>query len=304
MGIFSFFSKKEKRIDERLAEAVDGHEFSTEVAPQAKKTWKKLALILPGGGSRGALEVGGIKALWKHGIIPDVILGSSVGSINGAIMASGRSPEELEQIWHKMTGKLVFPTNYKIVWQMYRVRSVALTSNIKRILKYSVKGDYFEDCKIPFYAITTRLADGEPVWFSKGPIRDAVMASLSIPPYFPPQLIDNIKYVDGSISGVNGIKKAVELGCDKIIVLNASNTSKRFDFSGILDVTSHSLDLMFHKNMLREMDLCISPFSNTEVITVRVPYIDVQVNDFTKTYELIEKGERETLRVLKQKKIL
>ena len=301
MGLFSLFiGKKQKPFENELKEAVATPSFD-DVPRQAKKTWKKLALILPGGGARGAIEVGGIKMLWSHGIIPDVIIGSSVGSINGAIVASGRTPDELEQIWLRLSKKLLFPMNFRVFWQMYTVRSLARTVNLKKVIKEGVKTDYFEECKIPLYLIATRLSDGEAVYFNKGPLRDVLIASLAIPPYYPPHIIENIGYVDGSISGVNGIKKAVELGCDTIFVLNCYNTSKRYDFNGILDVTSHSLDLMFNKNMGREIDLCVTPFGNTNFHLIRVPDLNIDTVDFSRTRELIQLGEEKTEELLRQK---
>lgn len=304
MGLLSLFTRtKQKPFETELKEAV-ATPFHNDVPRQAKKTWNKLALILPGGGARGAIEVGGMKILWRHGIIPDVIIGSSVGSVNGAIVASGRTPDELEQIWLRLSKKLLFPMNLRVFWEMYAVRSIARTVNIKKVIKEGVKTDYFEECKIPLHIIGTRLSDGEAVYFNKGPLRDALLASLAIPPYYPPHPIDNIKYVDGSVSGVNGIKKAVELGCDTLIILNCYNTSKRYEFGGILDVTSHSLDLMFNKNMLREIDLCATPFGNTNLIIVRVPDLNIDTVDFSKTSELIRLGEEKTEEALRQKGLI
>ncbi len=304
MGLLSLFTRaKQKPFERELKEAV-AIPSHNDVPHQAKKTWKKLALILPGGGTKGAIEVGGMKTLWKYGVIPDVIIGSSIGSINSAAIASGRTPEEAEQVWLRLSKKLLFPMNYKVFWQMYHVTSIARTINLKKIIKQAVKVDYFEECTIPLYIIVTRLSDGEPVYFNKGPLRDAILASMAIPPYYPPHLIDNLKYVDGSVSGVNGIKKAVELGCDAIIILNCYNTSKRYDFGGILDVTSHSLDLMFNKNMLREIDLCATPFGNTNLIIVRVPDLNIDTVDFSKTPELIRLGEEKTEEMLRQKGII
>lgn len=304
MGLFSLFmGKKQKPFEKELKEAVATPSFH-DVPRQAKKTWKKCALILPGGGARGAIEVGGMKTLWRHGIIPDVIIGSSVGSINGAIIASGRTPDELEQIWLRLSKKLLFPMNFRVFWEMYAVRSLARTVNIKKVIKEGVKTDYFEECKIPLYLVTTRLSDGEAVYFNKGSLRDALLASLAIPPYYPPHFVDNIGYVDGSISGVNGIKKAVELGCDALFILNCYNTSKRYEFNGILDVTSHSLDIMFNKNMTKEIDLCLTPFGNTNLHLIRVPDLNIDTVDFSRTRELIRLGEEKTEELLKQRGII
>ncbi|MDO8642404.1 MAG: patatin-like phospholipase family protein [Candidatus Woesearchaeota archaeon] len=307
MGLLSLFMRKKQQPFERmLTEPATSvmQPSSQDVPLQPKKTWKKLALILPGGGARGAIEVGGLKTLWRYNLIPDVIIGSSVGSITSAAIASGRTPGEVEKIWLTFSKDMLLPMNYRIFWELKKTKSLARTVNLKKVLNYSVKSDYFEECKIPLYIIVTRLSDGEGVYFNKGPIRDAVLASMAVPPHYPPHLIDNIKYVDGSISGVNGIKKAVELGCDAILILNCYNTSKRYDFDGILDVTSHSLDLMFNKNMLREIDLCASPFGNTQIFLVRVPDLNIDTVDFSKTRELIQLGEEKTEELLRQRNII
>lgn len=293
-----------RSIDTRLRKAFKAYVPRQELAPPAKKTWKKFGLILTGGCARGAIEVGALKTLWKHGIIPDVIIGSSVGAINGGIIASGRTPDELALIWSYMSKEMLFPFNYGLLWKLGKVPSLAKTGNIKKVIRFGVKVDYFEECKIPLHLIATRLSDGEAIFFTKGPIHQAILASLSIPPYYPPVIIDNITYSDGSISGVNGVKKALELGCDKIIILNATNSMKKYSFGGILDVINQSLNIMFQKNIVHEMDVCASPFGNTDILLIKAPDVDIDTTDFSRTSELIRLGEEKTEELLREKGII
>lgn len=305
MSLLGLFKKKKEADTGVIIKSAVENAFSyNEIPLQAEKRWKKLALVLPGGGARGAVEVGAIKVLWSHGIIPDVIIGTSVGAINGATIASGRTPSELEAIWLKLSEKMVFPMNYKIFWQFFNVKSTSGTINLKKVLNHSIKADYFEDCIIPIYVIATRLSDGEVAYFSKGPLREAVLASTAIPPYYPPYLIENVRYVDGSISSVAGVRKAIELGCDKVIIINAYNSKNMYDFKGIMDVTSHALDLLFYKNLWREVELCSNPFGNTEIMIIKIENLDIPTTDFSKTKELIRLGEDAALDALRKKGII
>ena len=253
----------------------------------------KIGMVLSGGGARGALEVGAMKVILKK-IMPDLIIGTSIGSINGAFVASGGTADELEEIWLHVSRRLLFPRNFSLFFKLFKAESMSKNINLKEILQRVMKKEYLEDCAIPLYINATRLSDGDSIFFNKGNIIDAVMASCAIPPLYPPYSIDGIHYLDGGVSTSNGVKKAVDLGCDTIIVLDSSNTKRMFNFEGIFDVTRHAFHIMFRKSLLNEIARC----HDRRIILISCQNVDVAVNDFSRTAELIRLGEKAASEIL------
>lgn len=246
----------------------------------------KVALVLSGGGARGALEVGALKVILKK-VQPDMLVGTSVGALNAAFIACGGSIEELEDLWHHMSRKMLFPRNLKFFYKFTHVDSIAKTLNLENLLGRIMKKERIEECQVPLYVNATRLSDGESIFFNRGNLINALMASAAIPPLYPPRVIDDIYYVDGGVSTSNGIKKAIELGADTIIVLDSANTKRLFNFGGIFDVTIHALSVMFRKSLVNEIEAC----RDKRVLLVQCPNLDVGTHDFSRTAELIRMGE-------------
>lgn len=253
----------------------------------------KVGLVLSGGGARGALEVGAMKVVLKK-TTPDLIIGTSIGSINGAFVASGGTVDELEDLWLHISRRMLFPRNLSFFLKLFKAESMSKNINLKQVLQRIMKKEHLDECTIPMYVNATRLSDGESIFFNKGNIVDAVMASCAIPPLYPPYVVDNIHYLDGGVSTSNGVKKAVDLGCDTIIVLDSSNTKRMFNFEGIFDVTRHAFHIMFRKSLLNEIARC----HDRRIILISCPNVDVAVNDFSRTAELIRLGEKSASDIL------
>ena len=158
---------------------------------KGKPSRYKTALILAGGGSRAAVEAGIIKVI-LHKIIPDVIIGTSAGAINGAFLASGCSPEEMIRHWKSVSRRTIFPINKDILPYLWKVQSLFTQMELTHFLQKSLPQNRFKDLLLPLYVNATRLKDGKGHYFSKGPLTPALLASTAIPPYYPPYCYDSV----------------------------------------------------------------------------------------------------------------
>ena len=183
------------------------------VAPQGPAP--RVALVLGSGGPRGFAHIGVLKALDDAGIRPDIVIGSSVGSMVGALYAGGMSARELE--------RLAYGIN---VLEFFEFRALAgglaTGGTIQNYVNGKVDGRSIEQLKIPFVAAATRLADGKLALFNHGDTGLAVRASGASPGQFEPVRIGDELYVDGDEASPVPIHVARELGAKVVIAVDVS----------------------------------------------------------------------------------
>ncbi len=163
---------------------------------------KKFALVLGGGASKGFAHVGVLKVLEQNGLKPDLIVGTSMGALVGAMYAIGTPVEDLE----KMALNFNSLGNFSIINTLFK-DNILNVDNVKKIIDSKFKDITFEQTNPEFVAIATELNTGKEFAFKKGLLKDGVMASISIPGVFPRiKLRDNL-YCDGGI--VNNLPEDV-----------------------------------------------------------------------------------------------
>ena len=210
----------------------------------------KVALVLSGGGSRGAAHVGVLKILEKNKVPVDMIVGTSMGSLVGGLYASGKTPQEIEDILGKTDWKEYIRTNFnradipmrkKAIEYVYQGRLalgintenelVLPTGVLKRqpmlykLLKETQHAQNIKDfdkLPIPFRAVATNIKNGDRVVLKSGVLAESIYASLSVPGGFQPINIDGIDLVDGGVSENMPVSVAQELGADIIIAVDVS----------------------------------------------------------------------------------
>ena len=184
-----------------------------------------VAYVLGGGGVRGAVEVGMLRALLEADITPALIVGTSIGAINGAAVAQNPTMavvEELERAWASPTASAVYGDSW---WrQMQRLAQSRTHLNdpgpLRELLASIIGADTrFEDLAIPFAACASSIERAAEVWFDSGPVIDAVLASASVPAALPPTLINGEHYIDGGIVNSIPLGEAVRRGATEIYVL-------------------------------------------------------------------------------------
>ena len=184
-----------------------------------------IAFVLGGGGVRGAVEVGQARALLESGITPDMVVGTSIGAINGALIALNPTTEAIEPLtaaWSSDLAKKVYGQSaFRQLPTLARHRNHTLSSMpLRRLLETHLgTGTTFEDLAIPFSTVAASVEGACERWFSSGPLIPAVMASASVPGILPPAVIDGEHLYDGGLVASIPLGKAIEQGAKTIYVL-------------------------------------------------------------------------------------
>ena len=266
----------------------------------------KIGVALGGGGARGACHIGVLKSLERRGIIPDIISGTSAGSMIGAMYASHASADIVEEKYtehvngedFKDLGFRYIPNNEKddsvfsqVFKQMKNQYILMVSSTRKSLVKNErlakaannlFESNQFDDLKIPLIVTATDLISGKPMLYKAGNVVDAVVKSSSIPGFVEPTYIDNRMLLDGGIVFPTPVPPLVG-ECDFIIAVNISkafNTSEEPD--NIFEITNRARDIStLHLNsyLLKQSDFVISP-----------EHKDVHWSAFDRTDEFIENG--------------
>jgi len=184
----------------------------------------KVAFVLGGGGHNGAYEVGMLRALFEHGIKPNVVVGTSVGAMNGAAVAANPSLETVERlrkVWLTLNEDQIFGGSILAgAANLVRTRtSLHSNASLRSMIEQLLPVTTFEDLKIPFQCVAASIERAAEHWFNEGSLIDAILASAAVPGVLPPVEIDGEHFVDGGIVNSIPISRAVELGAKEIYVL-------------------------------------------------------------------------------------
>jgi NTE family protein len=184
-----------------------------------------VAFVLSGGASLGAIQVGMLQALAERDIRPDVIVGTSVGAVNGAFLAdrefSVGAVEELADLWRGMRRGRVFPAEpiTGFLGFIGARRNLVPAAALRRLIERHVQHRRLEDLPIPLHVIACDVLTGSELRLSSGPLLDAVMASAAIPGIFPPVEWDGRLVIDGGVVNNTPITHALRLQPQRVYVL-------------------------------------------------------------------------------------
>lgn len=184
-----------------------------------------VGLVLGGGGVRGAVEVGMLRALFEAGITPDLIVGTSVGAINGAAVAHYPNPSvvhTLEKAWASPTASAVYGESWPR--QLRRLATSKTHLNdpapLRELLEEILGQDaQFADLTVPLAVCAASIEQAAEHWFDTGPVIDAVLASASVPAALPPTRIGDQHFIDGGVVNSIPLGEAVARGATEIYVL-------------------------------------------------------------------------------------
>ena len=257
----------------------------------------KTALVLAGGGSFGAAQVGMLKALVATGLSVDFVVGSSVGAINGAYYAG--SPNlagltRLEGIWRGITRHDVFPVGWRTLLGFARRRDFLIRSNgIKALVERHLGFANLEDAVLPLYVIATDVLSGGSVVLSRGSAADAIAASSAIPVAFAPVRIGEQFLMDAAITSNTPVRVAVTLGARRLIVLPTgfSCNLERPPMGAVANAL-HALTLLIARQMVAEIETLAADIDYAIVPTL-CPFAGSPY-DFTKTGFMIDAAEVNT----------
>lgn len=190
----------------------------------------RTAFVLGGGGLLGASQVGMLRALSTRGIRPDLVVGTSIGAMNGAFFAAAPGPAavaDLERLWITLDSAGVFADS--AVRQVARVakhRTHLHSPWPLRKLLQDALCERFEDLAVPFSCVAANIEHARPTWFDRGPLVDAVIASCAVPGLFPPARIGNQHYFDGGLVASIPLGRAVRAGATDIYVLQVGRAEQ------------------------------------------------------------------------------
>jgi len=280
-------------IDEEEPEA-------EEEGPEEEMT----ALVLAGGSTRGAIQIGMLQVLAEHGFVPDRVYGSSVGAINGAGFAADPTREGVErmaQTWLKLkrddiyrTGRLHGPWLY-----LQQRDAVYANSGLRAIVEKGFPFERLEEAVLPIEVVATSLTDGGERWFTHGPAIEAILASAAMPAIFPPVEIDGEKYIDGGIVDNVPFQRAIDAGASRIVILLCSPPvvtppPSRRPVEGMVNALLIAIHARFVRDMAHlpdgvEVILCAGPEGATR-----------DFDDFSTTEHLIALGRAEASEIVRR----
>jgi NTE family protein len=219
----------------------------------------KIGLALGGGAARGFAHIGVIKALEAQGIVPDIVVGTSAGSLVGALYAAGNNGFALHKLALEMDEAAISDWSVPLFAKASGMfKGEALQNYVNR----TVNNLPLEKMKIPFGAVATDLHSGLPVLFQRGNTGLAVRASSAVPGLFQPVVIGAHTYVDGGLVAPVPVSFARQMGADFVIAVNISAQPDVQAADSSLEVLLQTFAIMGHsinRYELKGADIVIQP---------------------------------------------
>jgi NTE family protein len=219
----------------------------------------KIALVLGGGAARGFAHVGVIRVLEQEKIPIDMVVGTSVGSLIGAIYASDMNSFDLE--WTAFSLEKDNIIDYAFLLTFTGMGPIK-GDKLEEFVKSKVPTANIEDLKLPFAAVATDLNRGTRVVLDHGSVARAVRASSAIPGVFNPVSHQDRLLVDGGVIDNIPISVARERGADIVIAVDISENVTNFNITNLIDVVLQSVNIMFRENVkykIKDADVLITP---------------------------------------------
>jgi len=286
-----------------------------QAADDGAETEDKLVLVLSGGGARGAAHIGVLKVLEELHVAPDLIVGTSMGSIIGGLYAAGWSPEEIEELIASIDWNGVFSDNVPRSEKSFRrkqddrpilIQARLYFKGLKPYLPSGILGGQrlellmdalqadsatasnLNELNIPFRAVATDIASGQPVVIADATLATAMRASMSIPGAFSPVDLDDRKLVDGGSVANLPVGIAKELGATSVIAVDISSPliGDEEDLESFFSVFNQLNSLLTVGN--RDRDVALLDDGD---ILVQPDLGDISFISFDRALEAVEIGE-------------
>lgn len=243
----------------------------------------RVALALGGGAARGFAHIGVIEVLEENGIRPDIVTGTSAGSLVAALYAAGRTGKELEAIAINMDESAL--TDWSFPGRGL-IRGEALAHYIRE----ATGNKPLEQMKIPLGIVATDLDTGRPIVFRRGDVGTAVRASSAVPAVFQPVRIGTHEYVDGGLASPVPVRAARDMGADVIIAVDISQLPDGGATGDALHMLLQTFSIMsrsINELELKEAEVALHP-----------RLVGVAGTDFTLRKKNIEAGREAALAML------
>jgi len=275
----------------------------------------KIALALGGGGARGCAHIGVIKALERANIPIDIVTGSSIGSIVGALYATTGSAAAVEKRFNEFItseayqksgldlfkrkedaenffGQVASTIKERVVVNLAQSKTSLVGRNrLQYVMDFLIPEGRIEETPIPFYPVASNILNGKRVIFREGDMRTIVSASASIPGFLPPYRVNGYLLVDGSVVCPTPVEPAIELGADFVIAVDVGqelNDNPKLDnVINVMFQTQHMTARHLNLHLLQKADIVIRPKVGM-----------IHWSEFRLLNYLIEEGEKVTKEAL------
>jgi NTE family protein len=255
----------------------------------------RVAFVLSGGASLGAVQVGMLHALYERDITPQLVVGTSAGAINGAFIASRpqtvETASELARLWRTVRRGQVFPLNpLSGFLGFFGSRDhLVPSSGLRKLVAEHSQHPRLEQMPIEFHVVAVDVVTGEELLLSRGPTVDAVMASGAIPAVLAPVAWEERLLMDGGVANNTPISHAVELGAREIYVLPSGHScALEQPPSSALGMALHALTLLTQSRLIADVEL---HRDNAKLVVLPPPCpLGIQPIDFGHADELIERS--------------
>lgn len=218
---------------------------------------RRLALVLSGGGASGIVQVPFIEELIQRGIRPDLIVGSSVGAVNGAFLAfHPQNIEGLAELWIALRDTRLWHRNILRITRNLLTRGTSVYSNrfLRELFERHVTIDEIAAAEIPLHIVTTSLSSGQKRVISKGQVLASVMASIALPGLFPPVRIEGDWCVDGGLSSGLDLETAMFQGATHTIAVDLGVQPSPYQPRGLVDLLARSMEIAVQERTKAEID--------------------------------------------------
>ncbi|MDF1608987.1 patatin-like phospholipase family protein [Hoeflea sp. YIM 152468] len=261
-------------------------------APQAPT-----ALVLAGGGSLGAVQVGMLLALVEAGLDTSFVIGSSVGALNAAYFAGDpdiAGVRRLADIWCGLRRADIFPFSLStLIGGLGRSNGIVDPSNLRHLIEAHLAFDRIEQARLPLHIMSTDH-QGFGVRLSQGPVVEAILASSAVPGIFPPVVIAGRPLIDGAIAANTPLRVAAGLGARRIVVLPTGYAcALQKPPQGAIASMLHAVTLLVARQLMHEIET-MPPDVSVYLAPTLCP-LAVSPYDFTASRALIERAYRGTI---------
>lgn len=261
--------------------------------PWVKPPTPKTVFVLGGGGNLGAVQVGMLKAVLERGIVPDEIVGCSVGAINAAAVAAdptAAGADQLAELWRTVPETAMGSGRFEAVRLLTRGTALQPNGGLRALLEQLLPVQRFEDLAVAAHVIATSMRTGREAWFSRGDLVAPILASAALPGVFPPVTIDGEAYIDGGVVDNVPITKAYDLDATRVVVFHVGNFERprpapKRPIDVMIQAFSIARSYRFHVDVTRAVP------DGVELIVV--PGVNpgkLKYNDFSRSADLVARG--------------
>ncbi len=275
-----------------------------------------IAFALSGGGNRGPIQVGAMRALFERGMVPEMLVGTSAGALNAAYIAtnpSAQTNETLAQLWLDTKSSDIFPKPRFVMIVRAAFFGNGLDDNqarAKNFLKYIPPGvKTFADLKAKLYLTAADLQTGQLYLYGDKPdanLIEACLASTALPVVWDPEMIKltlqtqdgnttmvERQFVDGGVVANVPISIAMDKGATEIFALDLQHAGPYPYKKGVIPIALHTIGVQTYQQVLRDIQRAIEAEHVTlHYISLGDIFANLDLRDFSHTAEMIEEGYR------------